>query len=1259
MKEHRKLTAIMFTDIAGYTELMSKDEQKALQILQKNREVQKPLIKKHEGEWLKEMGDGTLSSFTSAVKAVNCALEIQHSLKDEGDFKLRIGIHIGDVVISKSDIFGSGVNIASRIEPLAESGGICISERVYDDILNKPGIETAFIGEKKLKNVSRPIKVYALSGHGLPVPVLDKPLEDYTESRKSAKDSMIGKTISHYHIIDKIGEGGMGIVFKAEDIRLKRLVALKFLKPEILGNEAQKNRFIKEAQSGAILNHQNICTVYEIDRFEDNIYIAMEYIEGHSLKEKVAWGPMKVKIAIDVVLQVAEGLYAAHERGIIHRDIKSANIMVEDKTSRSGLKAKIMDFGLAKTAYGSIVTKEGTTLGTVNYMSPEQAKGENVDARTDIFSLGVMLYEIITGELPFKGDNDQAVMYNILNTEPEPLTAKRTGIPIELDSIVAKMLAKDPAKRYQNIEEIPVDLESVNVKSTGTTSIASTASVSIDGEKVIFSMPQNLLKKLLSAAAAAVILIGSYYLYNIVSKEDSVNSLAILPFTYTGSQEELEILSEGIPDNIVTSLLKLPDLRVTPFSSVLYRYGKEAQDPIEVGRELKVSVIVTGRIVPRGDAVAITIEIIDTKEGIVRFAPQYEDRLSNLANIPTRIAQNIAELLSVKVSGEEAQEAFEIVSIDPDAARNYMIGRSFLRKRTPNDLTKAIEYLERAIDIYPEYAEAYTGIADAYILQGDYAGVPDYLLMPRAREAAEKALKLNDNLAEAHTSMGGVLQKEGKFPQSRNELERAIEINPGYVLAYHWLGNTFASMGDRENAIDIQLQALELDPMNPVVNNNVAHLFHITGQIEKAREQSSKNVELNPESAHAQIGYGLLLSLLNEHKEAVKQAEKALALDSLTIHTAESAVRIYQRAGQLDIAYEEGKRLIELYPQSPETFGTLATVIRASGGNQKVIEEFEKIVKDYPQSSGAFLVLGNTYRITGEFDTAVKYYRAAIRLSPKWYEAYTVLGVTYQNAGENDKAAEQFRLAINNSALSGTYLLLASMYLSDYEFSRAIETFEEADRRFPGTIAVSRDFSRTLLVVGDYDSAIEHSKRVFEQDNSTFNSNNLMGLAYHYARDYDNAIEYFKKSVEIFPNSQTGNKNLADAYLANGQHEDAAAIYQKTYKKRLIPSIDEVFENSFGGGEFNRSSLQFYLGSIIRESDKTFFKLSPRIKAHYYAYMNEQDSSMVMLDNAFAEKDKDLPLSMSNFFFDNVRLDPRFQELLKEMNLDEYEIFRK
>ena len=448
MKEQRKLIAIMFTDIVGYTSLMSKDEQKTLQILQKNRVIQKPLIEKFNGEFLKEMGDGTLSCFQSALEAVNCAIEIQRTLKNDPEFKLRIGIHVGDIIFSESDIFGDGVNVASRIEKMDEPGGICISGQVYDTITSISDIDAVFLGEKTLKNVIRPIKVYALTGEGLPTPSIVKNAVLEIQTGKT-----VSTTISHYRILKKLGEGGMGVLYKAEDTMLKRTIALKFLRPEVLGNAEQKSRFFIEAQTAAALNHPGIGTIYEIDEVGGRTFIAMEYIKGQNLREMIDTGPLKTKKVLEFAIQIAKGLVEAHEKGIVHRDIKSANIMVTEKD-----QVKIMDFGLAKIGDASLVTKVGAILGTVAYMSPEQSRGDTVDQRTDIWSFGVVLYEMLTGQRPFQGDHETAITYSILNESPKSFKNFREDIPEGLKRIIFRALKKDPKSRYLSAAELLKDL---------------------------------------------------------------------------------------------------------------------------------------------------------------------------------------------------------------------------------------------------------------------------------------------------------------------------------------------------------------------------------------------------------------------------------------------------------------------------------------------------------------------------------------------------------------------------------------------------------------------------------------------------------------------------------------------------------------------------------------------------------------------------------------------------------------------------------
>lgn len=454
-KTYRKLAAIVFTDIFGFTAIMSKDERKALALLRKNRKVLKPLIQQFNGEWLKEMGDGTLSSFPSAVEAVNCALGIQRSLQDDPELKLRIGIHIGDVIFAERDVFGDGVNIASRIEPLAAPGGICITERVFEEIRNKPGFETVFLGEKSLKNVGRPIKVYAIAGGNLPTPSIIG-----TSDKQASVEKPVSTLISHYKIIEKIGEGGMGVVYKAEDIMLKRPVALKFLRPEAMKNAEQKQRIFKEAQAAASMDHSNICTIYEIAELEGQTFIAMAFIDGQSLEKKINEGPLPIDEALDIAIQVAQGLDKAHSHGIVHRDIKSANILMTGDG-----KAKIVDFGIAKLGDTPQLTREGATLGTIAYMSPEQARGEFIDHRTDLWSLGVVLYEMLTGTLPFGRESGVTTIYSILNAEPHSITEIRSNMPASLDRIMRRALAKNLAQRYQNAGEMFADISALKTES--------------------------------------------------------------------------------------------------------------------------------------------------------------------------------------------------------------------------------------------------------------------------------------------------------------------------------------------------------------------------------------------------------------------------------------------------------------------------------------------------------------------------------------------------------------------------------------------------------------------------------------------------------------------------------------------------------------------------------------------------------------------------------------------------------------------------
>lgn len=431
----RKLAAIMFTDIVGFTALMAKDEENTFALIQKQRKILKPLIKKFSGVWIKEMGDGTLSCFHSAVNAVECAIEIQQEIKDY-EFKVRIGVHVGDVIFSKGDVFGDGVNIASRIEPLAQPGEICISDRVYEEIRYKPNMSAVYIGKKNLKNVNRPIKVYAIKFEGSSISDV---VEDDTQIKK----------ILHYEIKEKLGRGGMGIVYKAIDTKLNRIVALKFIPEAISEDETILKRFKIEAQAVAALQHQNIATIFSIEETPKESFLVFEYVKGRTLRNIIEKEELNIEQYTKIAKQILEGLSEAHNNNVIHRDITSTNVMVTDSGN-----AKILDFGLAKLQNSLEITQEKKKIGTISYMSPEQSKGKKIDHRTDLWSWGVLFYEIITGQKPFKGSHDQAIIYNILNEAPQPPQEINKDIDDNLNEIILKCIEKSPEDRFQTAADI-------------------------------------------------------------------------------------------------------------------------------------------------------------------------------------------------------------------------------------------------------------------------------------------------------------------------------------------------------------------------------------------------------------------------------------------------------------------------------------------------------------------------------------------------------------------------------------------------------------------------------------------------------------------------------------------------------------------------------------------------------------------------------------------------------------------------------------
>ncbi len=618
-------------------------------------------------------------------------------------------------------------------------------------------------------------------------PLKSSPTAGITKTLIAPEESLkTGSTLAgRYKIIKELGRGGMGVVYQAQDTQLKRTTALKFLPPELTHIPDVRERFMHEAQAAAALNHTNIVTIYEINEHSNRTYIAMEYVEGETLRDKTDRGPLTLEEAVDIALQIAEGLKKAHQKEIVHRDIKPANIIITNE----GV-VKILDFGLAKLRGTTRLTKEGTTLGTAAYMSPEQASSKETDQRSDIWSLGVILYEMITGQLPFRGELHQAVMYAILNQDPEPITGLRTGIPLELERIISKALAKEPEERYQHVVDLQVDLKVLGKKAeTGISHPSGTSRFEREAKSKKILTTKHIVG-LIAAGLTAILAVTGFLL--IRSPSNTIDSLAILPFVNQSDDGSVTWLSTGIPETVITSLQQIPELRVTSFLTLLERYGASQPSVEDVKRHYNVRAVAKGKVAVVGQSLSVHIEIVDTRDQSVIFANQYRiEGMEGLFGLQKTIARDITGHLKERLAGESVEPVFVRHTPDPAAHHNYLRGRHFWYQRTPRSLDRALDYFNKATEIDPEYALAWSGLADTYRVMPLYAGTSSYQIIPLAKEAAEKALSLDDTLAETHTSMGGALTDDGKYPEAEEHFQRAIELNPNYLLAYYWSGYNF------------------------------------------------------------------------------------------------------------------------------------------------------------------------------------------------------------------------------------------------------------------------------------------------------------------------------------------------------------------------------------------------------------------------------------------------------------------------------------
>jgi serine/threonine protein kinase/Flp pilus assembly protein TadD len=713
-----------------------------------------------------------------------------------------------------------------------------------------------------------------------------------------------GTKLGRYEILSQLGVGGMGEVYLAEDKKLERRVALKILPTDVVAHHDRMRRFVQEAKAVSALNHPNIITIYEIEQIDSVNFIATEFIDGETLRQRMKSAPMKLGEVLDVSAQIASALAAAHAAGIVHRDIKPENVMLR----RDGI-VKVLDFGLAKLterlppelvdteAPTSVKTDPGTVVGTAVYMSPEQARGIQVDERTDIFSLGVLVYETVAGRLPFAGSNTNEILASILSDkEPAPLARFTRQVPAELERIVEKSLRKNREERYQTIKDILLDLKSLKHRlefdaeversrppemssdqttapGTPPTLSAQTAQTIPGTESVVGKITHHRRSLIIALLALIVAAAGLAYLIYFRAPARKIDSIAVLPFSNASGDPNTEYLSDGISEALINSLTELQQLRVVARSTAFHYKGKEV-DPQAVGRELNVRAVLMGRVRQMGDTLNIQVDLVDATTGAQLWGQEYERKTSDLLSIKQAVAREVTEKLRLRLSGEEQQRLVKRDTTNAEAYQSYLRGRYYWNKRTADGLRKAIEQFQQATDKDPNYALAYVGLADSYLLLEYYAGTPASETLAKAY--AERALQLDETLAEAHASLGLINDFLWQFGEAEKEYKRAISLNPNYPTTHHWYSRHLRGLGRLNEALAEIKRAQELDPLSSIISENVALIYLLKNDLNSAVEQCKRIIELDPSfpAAHDELGWVYLKQ--QRYEEATAEFQKAV-----------------------------------------------------------------------------------------------------------------------------------------------------------------------------------------------------------------------------------------------------------------------------------------------------------------------------------------------------------------------------------------------